>query len=197
MICIKNNVSTIVKLVINHLVCGIYSLMLLLIFYSFADGRLLYVGSIISAVFYLCLIYSFMWTAGAKDANSFYSSNIKKTDGLLLITLATLPSIVTNVLATVLHFFKSDVEFAEKTADLIYPVLYYINYLFMQCMYSGLFVTLNGSAANIHPVWFLLSIIPALLVGTIAYTFGFKSFRLRTLFGIKYDVEKEKIKQNY
>ncbi len=197
MICIKNNVSTIVKLVINHLVCGIYSLMLLLIFYSFGDGRFLYVGSIISIVFYLCLVYSFMWTAGAKDANSFYSPNIKKTDGFLLVTVATLPSIITNVLATVLHFFKSDVEFAEKTADLIYPVLYYINYLFAQCMYSGIFVTLNGSAANIHPVWFLLSIIPALFVGTLAYLFGFKSYRLRTLFGIKYDVEKEKIKQNY
>ncbi len=195
--CIKHNVSTIVKLILNHVVSGIYSLMLLLIFYAVADGKYLLVGSVISIVFYLYLVYSFMWNAGAKDSNSFYSKDIKSRDGFLLITVATLPSIITNILACILSFFKSDVEFAEKASDMIYPILYYVNYLFMQCMYSALFVVLNKGAADISPFWYLLSIIPAILVGGTAYRFGYHSYRLRTLFGIKYDAEKEKIKRNY
>ena len=195
--CVKNNVSTIVKIILNHCVSGIYSLMLLIIFYAISDGKYMVVGSFISVFFYLFLVYSLMWGAGAKDATSYYSKTIKKTDGIYLILFGTLPSIITNVLACVFYFFKSDVEFPEKFIDMIYPILYYINYFFMQCMYSGLFVVLNKAASDISPFWFLLSILPGLIVGALAYAFGFKSFRLRTLFGFKFDEEKEKIKQNY
>ncbi len=195
--CVKNNISTIVKLILNHCVSGIYSLMLLIIFYAIGDGKYLAVGSFISIFFYLFLVYSLMWGAGAKDAASFYKKDIKPTDGILLMVFGTLPSIITNLLACILYFFKTDVEFPEKISDMIYPILYYVNYLFVQCMYSGIFVVLSKSAADISPFLFLLSILPAILVGGAAYMFGFKSFRLRTLFGIKFDEEKEKIKRNY
>ena len=194
---LKYNVSTIVKLILNHVISAIYSLMLLLIFYSVAGGRFLWFCSALSIAFYLGLIYSFMWNAGAKDANSFYSSQIKKGYGFLLISVATLPSIITNLISIILSLFKTDAEFAEKTSDMLYPIFYYINCLFTQVMYTGLFAIINNSLSGVSPLWFLLSIIPAVLVGGFAYNLGFKSFRIRTLFGIKYDENKEKIKNNY
>lgn len=197
MTCIKHNGANIFKLILNHVVSSVYSLVLLLIFYKFSDGKFLYVGSFISILFYLGLIYSLMWHAGAKDKNSFYHEEIKSFDGFILIALANVPAIITNVVSCIASIFSRDVEFAERTVDLIYPIFYYINYLFTQCMFSGLFITLNGDASTISPWWFLSSIIPALIVGGVAYNFGFKSYRLRTLFGIKYDEEKEKVKNNY
>ena len=192
--CIKSNGATILKLVLNHVVSSVYSLVLFLIFYSISDSRYIYLGSLISICFYFGLIYSIMWHTGAKDANSFYHNDIKKTDGILLMTVASVPTIITNLVACISALFKSDVEFAERTVDLIYPVFYYINYLFTQCMYSGLFISLNNGAFDVSPWWYLLSILPGIAVGAFAYAFGFKSFRLRTLIGIKFDEEKEKIK---
>ena len=138
-----------------------------------------------------------MWNAGAKDVNSYYHDEIKKTDGFILISVATLPSIITNIASCILSFFKTDVEFAEKLSDMLYPIFYYINYLFTQSMYSGLFAIINKGLNDISPFWFLLSILPVIIVGGTAYYFGFSSFRLRTAFGIKYDEEKEKRKNNY
>ena len=197
MTCIKHNVANIFKLILNHVVSSVYSLVLLLIFYKLSEGRFLYVGSLISILFYLGLIYSLMWQAGAKDKNSFYHADVKSYHGFILIAVACIPTIITNLISSVASLFSREVEFAERTVDLIYPIFYYINYLFTQCMYSGLFITINGDASTISPWWFLLSIIPAIIVGGIAYNFGFRAYRLRTLFGIKYDEEKEKVKNNY
>lgn len=195
--CIKYNGATVLKLLLNHVVSSIYSLVLFLIFYSISDGKYFYIGSAVSILFYFGLIYSLMWHAGAKDSNSFYHSEIRKTDGVFLMLLASVPTLITNIIACISSFFKSDVEFAERTVDLIYPIFYYINYLFTQCMYSGLFIAINNHGFDISPWWFLASVVPSIVVGTVAYGFGFKAFRIRTLFGIKFDEEKEKIKNNY
>lgn len=197
MTCIKHNGANIFKLILNHVVSSVYSLVLLLIFYKFSDGKFLYVGSLVSIIFYLGLIYSLMWHAGAKDKNSFYHADIKPYDGFVLIAVANIPTFITNVVSCVASLFSREVEFAERAVDLIYPIFYYINYLFTQCMYSGLFITFNGDASTISPLWFLMSIAPAIIVGGVAYSFGFRAYRLRTLFGIKYDEEKEKVKNNY
>ncbi len=194
---IKYNANTIVKLILNHTVSAVYSLMLLLICKSFADGKFELAGSILSIFFYLGLIYSFMWHAGAKDANSYYRKEISAFSGAFVIIAGTLPAIVTNVAACIFSIFKSDAEFAERTVDTLYQIFYFFNSLFVQCMYTGFFDTLKDNVSSIPAYWYLLSLIPALIVGTLAYALGYKSFRLRTLIGIKYDEEKEKIKNNY
>lgn len=195
--CIKQNIATVVKLILNHAVSSVYSLVLFLIFYSISESRFVAIGSVISLCFFFGLIYSLMWHAGAKDRNSYYFKDIKKADGFLLMAVASLPTIITNVIACISSLFAADVDFAERTVDLIYPIFYYINYLFTQSMYSGLFVELNKGASGISPWWFLISVIPAIVIGGIAYLLGYNCFRVRTLFGIKYDEEKEKIKNNY
>ena len=67
-----------------------------------------------------------MWHAGAKDRNSYYSKEIKVYDGFLLITIASIPTIITNIVFCISSLFASDVEFAERGVDLIFQIFYWI-----------------------------------------------------------------------
>ncbi len=194
---IKNSMSYVLKLFINHIVSGIYSLILFVVFTIAFDGKFQALGSVASIAFYLFLVYSFMWEAGAKRAVSLSLGEIKATDGALIMTAGSLPFYITTLGCALLSFFTTNSDFAERTVDVIYRVLFYVNVFFSQCMYSGLFTTIFGSIPEIQPIFYLLSIIPGLVVAMVAYLFGSKNYRIRTLFGIKYNEEKEKIKNNY
>ncbi|MBE6700781.1 MAG: hypothetical protein E7582_02690 [Ruminococcaceae bacterium] len=194
---IKSNMSYVLKIFINHFVSAIYSLILFMVFSVALGGKLVILGSIISIAFYLFLIYSFMWEAGAKRAVGYNLRKIKIFDGTLIMLVGGLPFYLTTVFSCILWFFKTDSTFAELTVDVVYRVLFYVNVFFSQCMYSGLFTSIFGSIPDVLPFFYLFSLIPGILVGTLAYFFGSKSFRLRTIFGIKYNEEKEKIKNNY
>lgn len=194
---IKSNASYIVKLLINHFVSGIYSLILFCVFTVAFDGQYQLVGSVISILFYLYLVYSFMWDAGAKRAVGSKSSKIKVLDGAIVMAVGSLPYYLSTVLCAFLSLFASSAEFAERTVDVVYRTLFYVNVFFTQCMYSGLLATFFGHVADVPAFVYLLSLIPGLVVGTTAYVLGTKNFRIRTLFGIKYNEEKEKIKNNY
>ena len=197
MITIKHNASTIVKLILNHAISSLYALVLMMIVYAVFGVDKLFIASIVSIVFYFYLVYSFMWYAGAKDANSFYHNDLTPYGGFGVIAVATLPSIITNLIASVMSLWNPTLEYSEYTFDFVYSVFYYINGLFMQNMYSGIFASFSESLTDISPWLFLASVIPGIVVGGVAYMFGYKSYRLRTLFGIEYDEEKEKIKKNY
>lgn len=197
MIAIKNNGSYIIKLLINHFVSGIYSLILFAVFTVAFGGKYQFLSSVIAVPFYLYLVYSFMWEAGAKRAVGIYSDMNKKTDGFLVTIVGSAPYYLTTVLCAVLSFFTTNPEFPERTVDVAYNTLFFVNVFFTQCMYSGAFASIFGSIPNVSALLYLLSIVPGILVGGIAYNFGLKSFRLRTIFGIKYSEEKEKIKNNY
>ena len=194
---IKNNASCIVKLLINHFVSGIYSLILFVVFTVAFNGDYQLIGSLIAVLFYLFLVYSFMWEAGSKRSVGAYADKLRVTDGLVVMTVGSLPYYLITILCAVLSFFASSSEFAERTVDVVYRVLFYTNVFFTQSMYSGIFSTIFASVSDVSAFWYLLSLLPGLIVGTIAYAWGYKSFRLRTLFGIKYNEEKEKIKNNY
>ena len=104
---IKNNASYIVKLLINHFVSGIYSLILFLVFTIAFDGEYQIVGSIISILFYLFLVYSFMWEAGAKQAVGINRPKIKPYDGTIIMIVGSLPYYLTTVLCAILSLFAS------------------------------------------------------------------------------------------
>ncbi len=194
---IKSNAQYIIKLLINHFVSGVYSLILFVFFTIIAEGKFQLIGSIISIAFYLYLVYSFMWEAGAKRAVGTGSQSIYPTDGILVMIVGSLPYYITIVLCTVFSAFATNSEFAERTIDVAYRVLFYINVFFTQCMYSGLFSSLFDGVANTPAFLYLVSLLPGLAVGSLAYFFGTKSYRIRSLLGIKYNEEKEKIKNNY
>ncbi len=194
---IKSNASYLVKLFINHFVSGIYSLVLFIVFMVAFGGKYAYLGSIVSILFYLYLVYSFMWEAGSKRAVGFNKNSIKVTDGALIITVASLPFYFTTLMSWILSFFKTGAEFAEKTVDVLYNVFFYINVFFSQSMYSGLFSQVFDGIPNTPSFMYLVSLLPGILVSALAYYLGSKHFRIRTLVGIKYSEEKEKIKNNY
>lgn len=194
---IKSNASYVVKLLINHFVSGVYSLVLFIVFTVAFEGEYQIVGSIISVLFYLFLVYSFMWEAGAKRAVGINASAIRPFDGAIVMIAGSFPYYITTVACAVLSLFASSAEFAERTVDVVYRVLFYTNVFFTQCMYSGFFASIFGSVADVSAFFYLLSLLPGLIVAVLAYNWGSKSFRLRTLFGIKYNEEKEKIKNNY
>ncbi len=194
---IKSNAQYVVKLLINHFVSGIYSLILFVFFTIAFEGKFQLAGSIISIAFYLYLVYSFMWEAGAKRAVGIGADKIRKTDGVVVMIAGSLPYYLTTVLCAVLSLFASNNGFAERTIDVLYRGVFYINVFFSQCMYSGLFSTLFDGVANTSAFLYLLSVLPGVIVGAGAYIFGTKNYRLRSIFGIKYNEEKEKIKNNY
>lgn len=194
---IKSNASYLIKLFINHFVSGIYSLVLFIVFTVAFGGKYAYLGSIVSILFYLYLVYSFMWEAGSKRAVGYNSTNIKIIDGAFIIAVASSPFYFTTLMAWILSFFTTGAEFAEKTVDVLYNVFFYINVFFSQSMYSGLFSQIFDGIPNTPISLYLLSLLPGILVSSLAYYLGSKHFRVRTIFGIKYNEEKEKIKNNY
>ncbi|MBE6649854.1 MAG: hypothetical protein E7613_00940 [Ruminococcaceae bacterium] len=194
---IRSNASYVVKLLINHFVSGLYSLILFAVFSMAFGGEYQFVGSLIAISFYLFMIYSFMWEAGSKRAVGLDSDKMKKTDGILVMIVGSLPYYLTTVFCAILSFFTTNAEFAERAVDRIYDILFYVNVFFSQSMYSGLFASIFGGIPSVSPFLYLASLIPGLVVGSLAYIFGSKNFRLRTVFGIKYNEEKEKIKNNY
>lgn len=194
---IRNNASYVIKLLINHFVSGLYSLILFAVFSMAFDGKYQYLGSLIAISFYLFMVYSFMWEAGSKRAVGLDSDMMKKTDGILVMVAGSLPYYLSTLLCAALSFFASDAEFAERFVDRLYNILFYVNVFFSQCMYSGLFASIFDGIPSVSPLLYLASLIPGLAVGSVAYIMGSKNFRLRTVFGIKYNEEKEKIKNNY
>ncbi len=194
---IKNNVSYILKLFINHFVCGIYSLVLFIVLTVAFGGKYVILGSLLSIIFYLYLVYSFMWEAGAKRAVGYNRSKIRFFDGAIVMCVASSPFYITTLLSFVFSFFTSNADFAEKTVDVLYNIFYYINVFFSQCMYSGLFSKIFDGIPNVSSFMYLVSLLPGLIVATGAYYLGSKNFRIRTVLGIKYSEEKEKIKNNY
>lgn len=194
---IKNNASYIIKLLINHFVSGIYSLILFVVFTVAFDGEYQIAGSLIAILFYLFLVYSFMWEAGSKRSVGINAGKVRSFDGTIVMAVGSLPYYLSTVLCAILSLFASSSEFAERTVDVVYRVLFYTNVFFTQSMYSGLFATIFGNVADVSAFLYLLSLLPGIVVGTVAYYWGHKSFRLRTVFGIKYNEEKEKIKNNY
>ncbi len=194
---IKSNGSYIVKLFINHFVSGVYSLVLYIVLSVAFEGKYIIAGSILSILFYLYLIYSFMWEAGAKRAVGYNSKPVRITDGAVVISVASCVFYFTTLLAFVLSFFTTNAEFAEKTVDVIYNSLFYVNVFFTQSMYSGLFSEIFGGIPNVSSAWYLVSLLPGIIVASLSYYMGSKNFRIRTIFGIKYNEEKEKIKNNY
>lgn len=194
---IKNNVSYILKLFINHFVCGIYSLVLFIVLTVAFGGKYVILGSLVSILFYLYLVYSFMWEAGAKRAVGYNRNKISFIDGAIVMSVGSSPFYLTTILAFVLSFFTTGAEFSEKTVDVLYNFFYYINVFFSQCMYSGLFSKVFDGIPNVSSVMYLLSLLPGLTVAAGAYYLGSKNYRIRRIFGIKYNEEKEKIKNNY
>ena len=194
---IKNNMSYILKLFINHFVSGVYSLILFVWLTVALDGKFVVLGSVVSILFYLFLVYSFMWEAGAKRGVGYNAKPVGMFDGALVMCVGSSPFYLTTVCSFVFSFFATGAEFAERAVDVLDKVFFYINVFFSQCMYSGLFSGIFGGSSNVHPVMYLLSLLPGLIVATFAYYIGSKNFRLRTIFGIKYNEEKEKIKNNY
>ena len=193
---IRSNASYVVKLLINHFVSGLYSLILFAVFSMAFGGEYQFVGSLIAISFYLFMIYSFMWEAGSKRAVGLDSDKMKKTDGILVMIVGSLPYYLTTVFCAILSFFTTNAEFAERAVDRIYDILFYVNVFFSQSMYSGLFASIFGGIPSVSPFLYLASLIPGLVVGSLAYIFGSKNFRLRTVFGIKYN-EESYINKNY
>lgn len=194
---IKNNASYVLKLFINHFVSGVYSLVLYIVLSVAFEGKFIIFGSLLSIIFYLYLVYNFMWEAGAKRVVGYNASKIKITDGAVILSVASSPFYLSTILSFIFSFFTSGAEFAEKTVDVLYNFLFYLNVFFTQSMYSGLFSEIFSGIPSVHSFWYLVSLLPGLIVASLAYYIGSKNFRIRTLFGIKYNQEKEKIKNNY
>lgn len=194
---IKNSASYLVKIFINHFVSGIYSLLLFVLFTTVLEGKLQFFSSVISVLFYLFLVYSVMWEAGAKRAVGYDSSKIRAKDGFILMAVGSAPFYLITFVSSVLSFFTTNSEFSERFIDVVYDLTFSVTALFGQCMYSGVFTQIFEETTKVSALIYLASLIPGLAVGGFAYRFGTKNFRLRTIFGIKYNEEKEKIKNNY
>lgn len=190
---IKNHISVIIKLLLNQFVSAIFALVLMLSTYKSA-GFFLF-GSVFSIAFYLSLVYSFLWESGAADAVN--QSGTKPGSGVFLILFASIPALLSTVLQFAASLFLSGSAFAETIADSLYASTKIINLFFIQSMYTGLFQYFTPDNTDIDTLLILFSTLPAILVGTVAYRNGKKNFRIRSLFGIRFDEEKEKRKKNY
>lgn len=138
--------------------------------------------SIFSILFYLCLIYSVMWEAGAANAVPIEAGRMEK-DKLFSLKASLFASVPNLVLAFfMLIFFLLGFVASQNWAGGVYGVLHIVAGLF-EAMYVGLFATiLEGFSGTeqqlVATLLYLFSSLPLVLVSVGAYALGFRNIRL-------------------
>ncbi len=193
---VKENSSVIVKFLLTHVVMSILGIMVglaLLGIEGDVEGisAIAIIGSAFTIGFMCFMHYDDMYFVAVKEGIRERAEG-KKLDllkGLKITLIAYSPVIIVGFIAIAVNAFAGNVENAAVVPMLIYYIL--------QGSYLGLyklrlFFGLTG--------YILITLMPALVAGTLAYALGLKDKTLRGLFGMKvkppYDGPVEKKNKN-
>lgn len=197
---LKENSYSITKMIINQIGMTVFGTVLA--FATNSNATLFLLASLFSIVFYLSLLYSMTWEIGAKDKIRVESGRMpnKPLLGMYISLSANIPNIIIVLLMFIGFIFGSKAVGIEmEWAGSLYLVMNTLIRLLLG-MYTG---TINyflpkytvlsedqtfqgvvlGSVQN--PTFFLLAILPSVIVCAVSYYFGLKGFRLSSLFRLK------------
>lgn len=189
---IKENVSTLTSFIAIQLGMMIFGMIVIGAATGIGNTALLITASVFSVGFYLILLYNKAWLMGAKDKIRIDGGRLDKMPlkGLLLSFTANILNAILGILAIIGYFGINKDNITSFWAQL-YAISKGIA-RFIQSFYIGFLnllepyfpAILNGET-EIHPIWLIVIIIPALLVCTLGYLFGSNNYRILGFFGIK------------
>ena len=196
----KENSYSITKIIINQVGMTIFGTVLA--FATSMNQTLFLATSLFSIAFYLTLLYSMTWELGAKDKIRVDSGRMtqKPLLGMKLSAIANAPNIILVFLLFVGFVFGSkSIGIAKAWAGTLYFItnqvlrlwmgmyLGTINYLLpkIQTVVNDQVITTADIYSFLNPVFFLLAILPSVLVCAAAYYFGLKGIRLSSYFKAK------------
>lgn len=172
----RNNTHLILRLFVNQIGITFFALVLSMAVVSLDKPVFKLVVSIFSILFYLCLIYSVMWEAGASNAVRIESGRMEKTPffALKAALWASVPNLFLGVLMTV--FALIGVLGGVAWAAEGYGVMHIICGLF-EAMFAGLFSAIIGPLSGtakymVVCILYLLSSLPMILVSIGSYELG-------------------------
>ncbi len=178
----RQNSHLIMRLFVNQIGITFFALVLTMAVARMENDSFKLWVSIFSILFYLCLIYSVMWEAGAANAVPVEAGRMKR-DRLFSLKASLFASVPNLVLAFfMLVFFLLGFAASQSWAGGVYGVLHIIAGLF-EAMYVGLFAAiLEGFAGTsqqlVACLLYLASSLPMILVSVGAYALGFRNIRL-------------------
>ncbi len=179
---VKENFDNILKLAVNQIAMTIFGLLLSAA--TFSNKSILLATGVLSAVFYLYLVYTAAWDIGARDKIKIDGGRMKKIKlkGLYLALLSNSVIILLSLIALICFYLGeyNKLQWAVNTTAVTYNIAWLLNGMYISLMSFG----------NIIPLKYylmLLSVIPALITSALAYTAGSHNFRLLSLLGINTD----------
>lgn len=197
---LKENSYSITKMIINQVGMTVFGTVLA--FATSMNQTLFLATSLFSIVFYLTLLYSMTWELGAKDKIRVDSGRMAKKPwlGMQLSLISSTPNLILVFLLFVGFIFGlNSIGIAQEWAGNLYVVANQVIRLWMG-MYIGTinyFLPKGQSIVNeqtvttvditsvLNPTFFLLAVLPAIVVCAAAYYFGLKGIRLSSYFKAK------------
>ncbi len=179
---LRQNIHLILRLVVNQLGITFFGLVLTMAVSQMENDTFKLLVSLFSIVFYLFLIYSVMWEAGAKNAIPIETGRMKKDPlfSLKASLWASVPNLVLGALMTVfcLVFYIFDAAWADSVHTAIYVITG-----FAEAMYLGLFSSLLGALEGgvqdaVKCLLYLFSSLPMILVSVGSYALGIRNIHL-------------------
>lgn len=156
-----------VKLFITQIALGLFGGVLALA--TSTNDILLWVAGIGSVLFYLFLIYVAVWEIGAKDRISIDLGKAKKRPyvGFLITLIANVPNVIVASIYAICWFISKGAEGAATNIAAFMRVIT----LFIEGMYYGLMTAIGIGPNSFWWAYFAI-VLPAVLVGGVAYILG-------------------------
>lgn len=178
----RQNMHLVLRLFVNQIGMTFFGLVLTMAVARMENPSFKVWVSIFSIVFYLCLVYSVMWEAGAANAIPIEAGRMEKDRffSLKASLLASFPNLLLAFFMVV--FCLIGVVGGVSWAGGVYGVLHIIAGLF-EAMYVGVFAAilegLSGVGEQITAcVLYIFSSLPMILVSVGAYALGIRNIRL-------------------
>lgn len=166
----KSTTPVIVRMLLNQFVMSIFGIMLtmstLMVNETFCA-----IVSCLPIFLYFFLIYHTMWDRGARDVlNAKYSKKDNINKGFVYSLLAAVP---TAVLTMIFSVITKEMTYVSHFADVTYTLAKLILTFCFQGMYHGI-----AQLFSYHFVFYIIAILPAIIVGGTAYIMGYKNIRI-------------------
>ncbi len=192
---IKDNISTLFSLLAIQLGMMIFGLTVLAPCIHLGNIWLILAASLAAIAFYLVLIYNKTWLMGAKDRIRIDGGRLEAmpAKGFLITLIANLLNTVLGILAMIGYgLYDINDAIGSSAGNSMYSIAKAVARL-LQGMYVGILnllqpyfeIKLAGGMTDIHPIWLLIIILPALVAGTAGYLMGSHNLRILGFFGIR------------
>ncbi|MEA4833278.1 MAG: hypothetical protein VB118_11785 [Oscillospiraceae bacterium] len=182
---LKSDIGFILKTLLFQIVLSIFGNMMALGTLSY--DPLMFAGGIIMAGLYIYLVYSMYWKKGAERCINKEAGLLGAFNGLLLILIASVPTIIMATVACSGPLVYTDGNPTSKFAVFQIMCLALTGQYrgIIQVIYPNILIEGISSTPNaIQPLAYLFSVIPAIVAGGTGYYLGFRDISILKLLGI-------------